>query len=80
MDAILAFIGAVSLSDDEYESIDLDAQVYDSETYQALLVVLNSRELVSNTVDRLRAYFIAKGVAVTEPDQGVSKIYLGSAL
>lgn len=66
MNAILTFIGASSLTDEEFESLEVEDQEYTSEVYEALLGVLDARELVSNTRDRLTSYFTARGVSVTE--------------
>lgn len=81
LNAILNVIGASSLTDDEYETVDLDGNNFDLDTYEALLSVLNSRELVSNTVDRLRYYFLARGVEISEVDsQDESNILIGGSL
>lgn len=80
LDAILAFIGASSLTDDEYITIELEDQVYTSETYAALLTIIDARELVSNTRERLTAYFTARGVSVSQTSAGRSNIYAGSVL
>lgn len=83
LDAILAFINSESLTDEEFEGIDLDAQAYNKETYLALRSVLEARENVSDQVKRLKLYFIARGVDVSSTP-GVptpnSNIFLGSAL
>ncbi len=59
----------------------LSVQDYSLENYTALLLVLDTREEVSNTRDRLRYGFLAHGTTIgedTESDD--SKIYLGSSL
>lgn len=80
LDAILAFIGAESLTDDEYGEIDLALPIYDQATYDALASVLEEREVVSTMQDRLVSYFTAKGVEVEQADVGKSHIYVGSVL
>ena len=80
LDAILSFIGASSLTDLEFGSLSIESASLNLETYEALLGVVDSRELLSNTRDRLRAYFIAAGVSVPSSDQGKSNIYVGSEL
>lgn len=80
IDAILAVIGASSLTDEEFGYITVEDETYTAELYTEIILVLDTREAVSNTRDRLTAYFTARGVAVTEPSAGVSKIYLGDAL
>lgn len=73
-------IGAASLNDDEFELIDETSQTYTSALYTQIMLVLDSRESVSNARDRLTAYFKARGVEVTEPSAGSSRIYLGDDL
>lgn len=83
LDAILAFINAESLTDEEFEGIDLDEQAYNKETYLALRAVLEGRELVSDQVKRLKLYFIAKGVDVSSTPTiptPKSNIFIGDAL
>lgn len=81
MDAILAAIGAESLNDEEFELITIESQAYTKALYTEILLVLDSREAVSNTRDRLGFYFKARGVDIGEPPPaGSSKIYLGDDL
>lgn len=80
LNAILAMIGTSSLTDLEYSSIDLDTQAYNIETYNALLGVIDSRETVSSTRDRLRYYFLARGVDIPTSSAAKSNIYIGSVL
>ena len=80
MDAILAFIGSTSLTNDEFDTIDLESQSYTVECYEALLAVLDSRESVSNARDRLRYYFLARDVSVTETSAAKSNILIGGEL
>lgn len=80
IDAILAFICASSLTDEEFATFTISLQVYTEDLYNEILSVLDSRESVSNTRDRLTYYFQARGVEVTEPSAGKSNIYVGSVL
>lgn len=80
LDAILDFIGAESLTDDEFAGIDIALPIYDQATYDALAAVLEAREVVSTMQERLVNYFTAKGVSVTAADVGKSHIYIGSVL
>ena len=83
LNAILSFIGATSLTDEEYEGIDTDlltVQTYDQASYDALANVLEVREAVSTQQDRLVSFYAAKGVNVTANDTGKSNIYLGDVL
>jgi len=79
LNGILLFIGASSLTDDEWSSIDLGEEPSQVEIYNALLSILEARESVSSTLSRLKYYFQAKGVEV-EAAQGQSNIFVGGAL
>lgn len=80
LNAILAFIDAASLSDVEYASIELTEQEYTQETYDALLTIIDERETVSNTRDRLRYYFLARDVVISESIPAETNIYAGDVL
>lgn len=80
VDAILAFIDSESLNDDEFDLITETSQTYTSALYTEVMLVLDSRESVSSTRDRLTAYFTARGVAVTAPAAAQSQIFLGAGL
>ncbi len=79
---ILDEIGTSSLTDDEFDTISLTNPDYEfnTETYEALVPVLESREDVSTTKDRLEYLFLAKGAAVVAPTDDASGIYMGDAL
>jgi len=84
LDYILAFIDSESLTDLEFDGMELpDAPGYTAEIYEALKLLLESREGVSGQVRRLKLYFIAKGVdlssnpGTTTPK---SQIYIGDGL
>ncbi len=80
LNSILLFIGAESLTDEEFEDIDLDSTEDPIEVYNVLLGVLESRELISEMSSRLQDYFTAQGVAVTLPAAPVTNIFVGGAL
>lgn len=80
LDAILSFIGAASLTNDEFNSLDLSVQEYSVEVYEALHAILTAREQVSNLRDKLKYYFLAKGVNVTDATAATSKLFLGAVL
>jgi hypothetical protein len=80
LNGILAFIGAESLTDLEFDSLTIDSAAYNSDTYEALSSVLESRESVSTIQDQLYFYFKAKGVEVTEASTAKSNIFIGDAL
>lgn len=74
------FIDAATLTDPEFESITLIGMNYDVDSYNALLSVIDAREGVSTTRDRLTNYYLARGVSVSAPPVGTSNIFLGSPL
>jgi hypothetical protein len=82
LDAILAFIGQASLSDAEFGVVQSQIENVSDDllNYQALDSVLESRDLVSSARDRLRFYYLSKGLNIPAPDMAKSNIYLGSAL
>lgn len=80
LNAILSFIGAESLTDEEFDSLTIDSASYNVATYEALSAVLVSRETISNLQDRLYAYFTARGVVTTQVSTGKSNIFVGSVL
>jgi hypothetical protein len=80
INALFAQIGATSLTDEEFDALTIEAVNLDVETYEALLAVIDARELVSNTRDRLRYYYLARGVEVAESVPASSNIFVGASL
>lgn len=81
LNAILAFIGSESLTDDEFEAIDLTVEEYSQLVYDTLKAVLESRESVSSQLEKLKLFFLAKGVNVTGSEiTPQSQIFVGSPL
>lgn len=84
LNAILIFIGAPSLTDDEYNSINflhLETSVYNQAAYDELSKVLAEREDVSTMQSRLSGFFRAKGLDTLSPaDTGKSQILVGCPL
>lgn len=82
LNGILSFIGTESLTDEEFDSISLQDTDDQIAVYQALLGVLQSRDLVSDDMTmRLQSYFLAKGVAVVQVTKiPVSNIFVGASL
>ncbi len=80
LDSILVFIGASSLTDVEFGGIDIEDTEDQVAVYESLLGVLESRELISDSLSRLEYYFKAKGVDVPPPEPARSQIFVGSAL
>lgn len=66
LNEILAFIDSESLTDEEFDALPEDlTEEYTKATYDALKAVLEGREGVSGQLEKLKAYFIAKGVDLT---------------
>lgn len=84
LNAILIFIGAPSLTDAEYNSIDflpLEVSVYNQPAYDELSKVLAEREDVSTMQSRLAGFFRAKGLdTLTPADTAKSQILVGLPL
>lgn len=84
LDAILDFIGSESLTDEEFESIDTELEAeYTKEVYLALKGVLEARESVSGQPKKLKLYFVAKGIDLSDAGAAVtakSNIFIGSKL
>jgi hypothetical protein len=80
LDAILAFIVAESLTDDEFDSVVATMPIYDQTSYDDLARILEARESVSVMQDRLLAYYEAKGVDINPADTGKSDIFMGAVL
>jgi hypothetical protein len=80
LNAILAFIGATSLIDEEFDSIELDDLNDDVATYNALKSVLDSRQSLSTELDRLGFYFKAKGAEIDTTVSSKSNIFVGGVL
>lgn len=74
LDAILQAINSESLTDEEFESIDLPASPleYNKATYEALKTVLETREEVSGQRKRLKLYFLSRGADL----DGASATYI----
>lgn len=80
LNTVLAFIGAENLTDDEFDALTIEDTDSDSDNYGALLAVLNSRDSVSNTKNRLAYYYQAKGLLILADENAQSNILLGGAI
>lgn len=83
LNAILGFIGTTSLTDEEYQSMNLvnvETQIYSQAAYDALSAVLVGRENVSQMQERLVGVFAAKGTQVKPAELAKTNILLGIAL
>lgn len=79
LNAILTFLSLSSLTDDEFDSLEIESAGLDVETYEALDAIVAARDSVSDARDRLRYYFLAKGVSITEVE-GSSNILVGGSV
>lgn len=68
LNAILAFIGSESLTDEEFATIEAQGTfvVYSKATYDVLKATIEAREAVSGQAKKLKLYFIARGVDISE--------------
>lgn len=80
IDALLSMIGATSLTDEEFDSIVLPGFALNEASYLAVLSILDSREVVSETRDRLTYYFLSRGVSVVATSKAKSNILIGGVL
>ena len=80
LNGILSFIGAESLTDEEFDTVEAELPLYDQATYDDLARICEARGSVNDSQERLVAYYTAKGVDVDANDTGSSDIYLGSVL
>lgn len=82
IDNILSFIGTASLTDLEFDSITIESYGNDVETYEAILAILLERDGVSTFIERLKSYFVAKGVEITDTPEHTAKsgIFVGGVL
>lgn len=83
LNSILVFIGTATLTDDEYNSMDLShatSGVYDQASYDALAAVLKQREAISTLQNKLYGVYLAKGATITQIQIGSSNIFLGDVL
>lgn len=82
LNAILAFIGSESLTDEEYALVNTLAQEYTKATYDGLRVVIVSRESVSTQAPKLKRYFEAKGVDLSSTPARIpsTQILVGGVL
>lgn len=80
---VLGFIGSSTLTDDEF--LEFDGLDYGNNlvTYTALKMLLIERDEATETTDKLKFYFLAKGVYGIEDDvvdAPRSNIFIGAAL
>lgn len=81
LNAILAFIGSASLSDEEWDGVEVEEQEYSQEVYDELKAILEARENVSTQLQKLVYYFKAKGVDVENQDRTAqSQIFVGAKI
>lgn len=83
LDAIMQFISAATLSDEEFataSSLPDDPGEYTIEVYNVCLSIIDGRELVSGTREKLAHLFQAKGISINQEPVAKSNIFIGSPL
>lgn len=80
LNAILEFIGVESLTDEEFDAIELEDTVDQVAVYNVLLGILEDRELISEMRTRLQNYFLAQGTEVVLPPAPVTNIFVGGCI
>jgi hypothetical protein len=80
LDAILAFIVAESLTDNEFDSVEATVTIYDQATYDDLARILTARGSATVYLDRLLSYYEARGVSLTAATVANSNIFIGGVL
>lgn len=80
LNAILTFIGATSLTDGEFATVEATVADYTQSTYDDLARILEAREAVSTTQARLLAYYQARGALIESWDTGKTNIFIGAVL
>jgi hypothetical protein len=68
------------LTDEEFDGLEIESASMNVETYEAILAILDARESVSSTRDRLKLYFEASGLEIEASSPGRSNIYVGDEL
>ncbi len=77
LNGVLQAIGAESLTDNEWESIEDTDLAENVARYTALDAILFARESVSTIRDRLRYYYLAKGTELPTVASGSSNVLVG---
>jgi hypothetical protein len=80
LNAILAIIGATSLTDEEFASVIIENTLNQYLVYKQLSQVLQSRESVSLMQKRLYYYYQSLGNDFDEISMANSNIFIGDAL
>jgi len=80
LNGILTFLSIASLTDEEFSTVNITVQQYNIDTYNQLKEILELRESVSDDLDRLRYYFLAKGVEIDQAYTPKSNILIGRVL
>ena len=83
LDSILAFINSESLADLEFEAIEPGlSPFYSMDVYLQLKTILEVREDISMQLDKLKSFFILKGLALDSVPSSspTSNLFIGSRL
>jgi lipocalin len=75
LNSILDFIGSESLTDEEFDAIEVQGTfvLYSKATYDVLKATIEAREAVTGQSKKLKLYFIARGVDVSDGSTTVHK-------
>lgn len=77
---ILKAIGTATLTDEEFDTVTVTEKNYSIETYNDLLAVIDSRQLITTMRDRLRYFFISRGTEIATSSTAKSNIFIGAGL
>ncbi len=77
LNAVLETIGSESLTDEEFDALSVTDDSLPVEIYTAIAGVLDSRESVSDQKDRLKYYYLARGVQVSTITSARTNILIG---
>lgn len=79
LDAIFQFIGSESLTDLEFDDIELVTEEYSQAVFDVLRDILEARDAVSSQIEKLAAYFLIKGTTVQNATKTpVSDVFIGA--
>jgi len=83
MSLILIAVGSSALTDEEWDGLAFTGEALTVEGYDALVSILESRENVSNSLQRLEYYYLSRGIDISgaaDTESTDSVLFLGSDL
>lgn len=81
LDSILASINSESLTDSEFEGIDLEVEELNQDTFDSLKVILEVRGSIDSQLEKLAEHFIENDVELSNAsDTPTSEIFFGAGL